>query len=700
MRAMINKTIVQRLCALLMVFSLAIGQCYVVFADEGGGPSLTVGGDGVYEVEPGKDNRITIQIKNKGTGVADNVSVDAKISGTDPLRVKMQGGGNTGSIGQNGYKDLTMTVTFDGEVDEASYAVTLNYTYSNKSGTNTYTGTDTIYLKVKGFSGETQSTFEGMALTPATLNPGSSANLTGKIVNTGSKDMYDVEISLTNLASDKISLSGGFSSKTVAKIISGQSTTFDFPLVASADMAAGNYPVTLNLKYKDAYNKEIEKTQDYYVNVGGIAGQKALLEIRNMSEPQGVYDVNQNFTVTFDLHNNGLVAAKDVIVTAEALDTSAVVPKSSSVKTISSLQPGSSTGLSFTFASTAASKTQNYPIQFTVEYTSGGTAVTTLKQFAGANVTNPDDDENESKPKIIVSNYVCDPIIVMAGQEFDLNMTLLNTHREKGVKNIKMFLTLAEETSSEDEKSGNIFTPVNSSNTFYFDAIPSKGTVEKALRLYVVPGAQPKTYTLTVNFEYEDNTGKEYTAQELLGINVEQVTEMQVDEFAVPEMIEMYSPVTISFGYYNTGKVTLNNVMIKVEGEVDCDYRSTYIGNMDPGDSDYFETSFSPNTPGEVPVAIVISYENAAGEAQEIRRELSLNVMEPMMPEEGEMEPENPPMDMKKAGITALLLVILAAGLLIFIKKQKGESSDTFAESIGDDDDDDDDDDDKEGMSI
>src|SRR5699024_4705217 len=120
----------------------------------------------------------------------------------------------------------------------------------------------------------------------------------------------------------------------------------------------------------------------------------------------------------------------------------------------------------------------------------------------------------------------------------DLNLSLLNTHREKGVKNIKMFLTLAEETSSETEKSGNIFTPVNSSNTFYFDAIAPKGTAEKQLRLYVVPNAQPKTYTLTVNFEYEDAEGKEYTATELLGINVKQVTELSIDDFALPEMVE------------------------------------------------------------------------------------------------------------------------------------------------------------------
>ena len=475
-------------------------------------------------------------------------------------------------------------------------------------------------------------------------------------------------------------------------------------------MAAGNYPVTIKLKYQDEFGKAYEKTQQFYVNVGGVAGKKADLEIRNMKEPGGTYGVNQNFTVSFDLYNAGETTAKSIAVTAEA---AAVVPKSASRKTVKELAPGASVPFSFQFAGTSSSTSQNYAIQFTVEYTSGGSATTTFKQYAGVNVSNPDkDDENESKPKIIVSNYVSDPLIVMAGDEFDLTMTLMNTHKEKAVKNIKMFLTLAEETSSETEKSGNIFTPVNSSNTFYFDSIGPKSTVDKSLRLYVVPDAQPKTYTLTVNFEYEDGNGKEYTAQELLGINVKQVTQLQIDEFSIPEMVEVYQPVSVSFSYYNTGKVTLNNVMIKVEGDVDCQNKSTYIGNMESGNSEYFETTFSAMQPGETPVTIIVSYEDPSGETVEERRGLMLNAMEPMMPEDMEGEPENPPLDMGQIAKYIGILAVLGAGLVFFMKKQKEEpkrnaesmNSDDFEDDDEDDDFDDEaleeDENDKEGMPL
>ncbi|WP_304507421.1 COG1361 S-layer family protein [Anaerotignum sp.] len=701
---MMGKRLFQRVFTAVMILSMVLGQTAVALADDisdSGSPRIIVAGDTVAEVEAGKENRFTFQVKNKGASAADSVYINAKKNATDPFRVSIKGGGDVGSIGANGYTNVTLIVNVNGEVKESSYPVTLDITYTNANG-SAFSSSETVYLKMEGFDDEPSFKLDSMKLSPESMSPGSSANLNGKILNNGEQEMLDVDISLSNLETDKISLSSGFSSKHYASIPAGGSADFAFSLVASADMAAGNYPVNIKLNFKDEFGKSVEKEMAYYVNVGGIAGQKSQLEIRNMKEPSGVYDVNQNFTISFDLYNSGKIAAKNIVVTAEAVDSSAVVPKSASVKTISELAPGATTTLSYTFAGTAASKSQNYAIQFTTEYTSGGTAVSSFKQFAGVNVSNPDsDEENSSKPKLIVSNYACDPLIVMAGHEFDLNMEILNTHASKGVKNIKMFLTLAEETSSESEKSGNIFTPVKSSNTFYFDAIGPKSTAQKQLRLYVVPEAQPKTYTLTVNFEYEDSAGKEYTATELLGINVKQVTELQVDDFAMPDTVEMYSPVTVSFGYYNTGKVTLSNVMVKLEGDVDCQNKNTYIGNMDSGAGEYYETSFTPNNSGEVPVSIVISYEDATGEVKEDRRDFVLNVMEPMMPEDMEDMDATPPMDMKKVMISIALLALIGMGLFVFVRRQKQDPPSNFAESVDDlDEDDDEDDDDREDMSL
>ncbi len=699
--------ILQRGLAWLLTAVLLSGIPMVVHAAKDddfsvGLPQLVVAGDGVYTVEAGKENLIKLSIKNKGSASANNVVVRAKSGDAmPPFKLNFRDGENVGSLGANSYKDLNLYVTMDDFPDKESYPITITYDCTNGGG-----GTDTIYVKVKGYEREPSYLFDQVKMTPESITPGQNAVLSGTITNNGGQEMLQAQLFLDQLKTEGISLAGGFSAVQFGKLKIGQSASFSFPIVANKDMEAGNYPITLKLKYQDGAGKEYEKTQDYYVNVGGKNGQSPDLMVRKMKEPSGIYDVNQNFPVHFELYNAGNVVARNVVITAEGLDPAAVVPKSTSVRNIATLAPGESVPVTFSFAATNQASSQNYAIQFGVEYTTGVDKTHTFKQFAGVNIKNSlkdkkeaeeqaaedDKDKKTSKPKIIISKYVCDPLIVMAGEEFDLNLTLLNTHKVKNVQNIKMFLTLAEETSSETEKSGNIFTPVNSSNTYYFDSIAPKHTVDKKLRLYVVPEAQPKTYTLTVNFEYEDAKGNEYTATELLGINVKQVSELSVEQVTLPDTIEQYMPMVVTLNYYNTGKVALNNVMFRVEGNIDCEQKTTYVGNMEPGASDVYETTLIPNELGEIPVTIIASYEDASGELVEEKREFVLNVTEPVM-DESDMPMDETPAPIPKKLIIGLVVVavVVGVGAFIIVKKRKQKKADAFIEAVNEDD--------EEGMS-
>ena len=100
-----SKKWLRRLFAVGMALSLLAGQCVTGFADEGD-PSIVVSGDNVFEVEAGKTSKISLQIKNKGAGTAENVHIQAKsAAGITPYRIIVQGGGDLGDIGSNGYKN-------------------------------------------------------------------------------------------------------------------------------------------------------------------------------------------------------------------------------------------------------------------------------------------------------------------------------------------------------------------------------------------------------------------------------------------------------------------------------------------------------------------------------------------------------------------------------------------------------------------
>ena len=251
-----------------------------------------------------------------------------------------------------------------------------------------------------------------------------------------------------------------------------------------------------------------------------------------------------------------------------------------------------------------------------------------------------------------------------------------------------MFLTLAEETSSESTKTGNIFTPVDSSNTFYFDSIPTKGTVQKKMRLYTVPSAQPKTYTLTVNFEYEDELGNEYTSTELLGINVKQSAKIETSDIMFPETNDISMPLSAYFDIYNTGKVTLSNMKVTIEGDVSTQSSSMYLGNCEQGDSVSYDGSFTLMNIGENNFKITITGEEPSGDILTYEKEFTVTGTEPMpMDDEmmGGMPPEEEGPNKVLIGAIIGVVVVIGVVVIILVKKNKRKK----AELLLDDDDDD-----------
>jgi hypothetical protein len=184
--------------------------------------------------------------------------------------------------------------------------------------------------------------------------------------------------------------------------------------------------------------------------------------------------------------------------------------------------------------------------------------------------------------------------------------------------------------------------------------------------------------------------GNEFTATELLGINVKQVSELEIDEFELPSDVEQGMPVSVSFNYYNKGKVTLNNVMIRIEGDVESSTKNTYVGNMESGSGEYYEGEFYANTIGEVPVSIVITYDDPSGETQEVRRDFTINVTEPFVPDDmgGDMDtPSQASLGTKaKVGIIVAIIVVIAGiGGAAFIKRKRRLKEEAFLAADNDD---------------
>ncbi|MDR3092172.1 MAG: hypothetical protein LBU36_08335 [Clostridiales bacterium] len=604
-----------------------------------------------------------ISIKNVGTDLAFNVVTQIELPSGSPFSAKfINNDGYFTSIGASSTQKLRMQIDPDPNATAGTYPLTLNYTYLDEKNVEKKE-TDTLYIKIERILSASTVSLYDFKTDKENLAAGDVFKLSARLENMSSSVVNDVQVSPDGLKSGEVYLAGSGGSAYFKTMSRNESQTVSFSIKIADKAKYGTYPITFKVSYKDQQNKDQEGAYTYYVTIssGSSGADAAGLRVGAVSYPTKTVSVGEDFTVTLPLINSGKEAAQNIKITANAGGAGAatggdggVVPKSADTQVITSLAPGASDSVSFTFAATSAAKSQNYTIGFSIEYETGRVndddtkEKETFSQYAGVNVYNPNGGDGKTNvPKIIVSKYSADPVIVSAGKNFDLSITFMNTHADKEIRNIKAYFTAEDTTTSSTGNTssrGSVFTPVNASNTFYIDKIPPKGEAEEKITFYTVPDADPKNYILKINFDYEDADGNPYQSVEQVGVNVKQTTKFEMGDVNIQEYGSVGQPVPISFEFYNTGKVTLSNLIIKIEGDFDVSNTSSYYSNFEPGKSDSYDMSFTPSSAGDKDGKIVISYQDDSGEQITEFKEFKISVSE-AAPEDdmGGMEAPPPP---------------------------------------------------------
>jgi len=624
-----------------------------------------------------------LTLKNIGAGDASNILVQADIPSGTPLVVYFTNNSNLiRSISQNRTATAALKIEFDQAAESGTYAIPLRYTYFDADN-NEITDTDTFYIKldVPAAASESFVVISDFSSNKNILSAGDVFALEAVLQNSGGGTARNIQVTLDNLAPDGVYLEHSTGSVYIAELSKGGKKSVPFNLKAADKAKTGTYPIAFKLTWQNEKGEPKESVYTYYAVVSGADEESAAdmkIKAGQVVCPTRNLFPGEDFTVVLPITN---IAGEPVSVTiaADAGAEGAVVPRSADKVVINNLEPGQTQELSFSFMATSKSESRNYAIGFTVSYDTGvgeDKKTTSFSQYAGVNVKNPEadkkeeDEEKKSMPKIIISRYEADPIVVRAGENFDLTIAFLNTHSEKTIKNIKAYLTSVNETA--ENKRGSVFTPVNASNTFYIDEIAPKAETERHMTFYTVPDAEPRNYIINVNFEYEDADGTEYKATEEFGINVKQITKIDTGDINIPTEGFIGTPVSVYFDFYNTGKVTLSNLMIKIEGEFDTSITSSYYSNFQPGAYDSYDMSFTPNEPGEKTGRIVISYQDEAGEEVNVYKDFTMNVMDmgggAEMADPGIMMGRPQPEEQRAAGFfTSPVFIISAAALVVII---------------------------------
>lgn len=580
-------------------------------------------------VMAGTTTEITVPILNNSSYKATKISISPQLSGEDKFPIEVERLIYTELIDkiekEGGRGEVTFKFKIKPTAIEGVYPIELKMEYENEFQ-DTFSSSDKIYIKVQNTNTVPRLIISNTSTSSGIVKQGQQFNLDIKIQNLGSMDAKDVKVYLKGLKSDGIFHFGTADLKYIPQIKGRESQNITYTLQSSNDISEGNHELGLKIEYVDALNKVYTEESQVFLPVKEDKDAKErspFISFANVAAPTGKMGINEDFTVAMDVKNTGGGTARNVkIVLASDKE---IIPKTLGTQAIPKLEKGQSHRISFTLSATSEAVTKNYPIAINVEYEEidkDKTLKHNAVQYVGAYVENLE-KQNEGKnsksvPKIILQQYSVDPSDVKAGQNVQVSMVFLNTSRTRAVENIKINLV------SED----GTFTAVNGSNTIYIEKVEPQGIMNRTVTLNVKPDAAAKVYPLSVNFEYEDTTGNPFTAKESISIPVNQPLRLTLGQVNVSPEVFVGQPFAIDLEFYNMGKSTVSNLMIKLEGEFKSENSSMYVGNMEAGKSEIFDATIIPDKAGEAKGKVVFTFEDQSGKPMEMVKEVTFNAVE------------------------------------------------------------------------
>lgn len=444
----------------------------------------------------------------------------------------------------------------------------------------------------------------------------------------------------------------------------------------AGDANLGDYKMTLRIDYKDengnTYNSssvtrpikiDLGKTKaemlinDVDISSGGNGRYNATVTYQNMGEKEA-----SNLTVNFNGGNNYLV-----------VDTS-------SKKHLGDVAGKKNGSVTFLIEEKDEIDDETATLEFTFEDENKTTTSQAIQIYLG---TGGASGSAGKTPWVIVNKYTLSSEQVFAGNRVVLSLYIQNTN-PKDVKNLKLSLGVIK--VEDDKVGGTVFSPVNSSNTFFIEEISGRSVIRKDIELFVDPNASAKTYIVPLEIVYEDERGKQLAAEELINIPVIQNAMLEILSVEYPKESPLGEMINITSEFVNVGKVDLSNFRVNIEGDFEKDNALYYVGNLETGLSDYYQGRVIPNEEGPLEGKVVYTYLDAGNEEVRIEKDFEINVtpMMEMEPMPGDMDGEFPGgpgfEEPKKTNWLLILLglVILVQGLAIFKMKRKKSEEDFY----------------------
>ena len=216
------------------------------------------------------------------------------------------------------------------------------------------------------------------------------------------------------------------------------------------------------------------------------------------------------------------------------------------------------------------------------------------------------------------------------------------------------------------------------SSSHAVNSLPANQTMELKLRMSARAGVDQRSYSITINEQYDSPEFKNATDKVTVDIPVKQVARMNVGSFDInPDTISVGDDSNVTFQINNTGKVVLYNLMAKFSAD-SIKENEAYVGNIKPGESGNVDVNLTGKavTSDDGKINLTISYEDENGNVTEETKDFILNVIEAAEEETDITEPDIVDSESNHFNIVPFIIagaVVAAVILIVVLKKRKNK---------------------------
>lgn len=585
----------KRILSMLMIVTI-IGSLQVAAAT---GPVLKITDVSEKVFESNEEHEITLTIENVGSGYAEDISMaltpedDSPIIMTEAISYKY-----LDVLNPNVPMEVTFSFMVESGADPGVYNMTVNGSFVDNDGK------DDAYeesFAIEVIEGDQEVEFEIVTADGVSIAADTEETIGFVIENKGLGEAKDVTVEFGDNNAVGIYATGD-KDRYLASLSSFNTVNFQMAIAVDEDVS-GYIPIEFDVTY-DSGITYVTETVTTYVYVEDSSDASVIIRSISKSASNIVPDQSVTFTVVIENTSDVTAAYVEVAVSQEE----EVVPSSQSVFVIDALPGGATETLKFTLQATDSAESQNYPIEFTVEV-----GDETISQYSGIYITNDDDDDDDvvSQPRIVVTDFNISSDKIFVGDTFDIDFDVLNTSNIKDIRNVKVVID-----------SSNSFMPLNQSNSYFVGDLEMEALSTISMPMKVFANADGGSYSLVINFEYEDMDGEFYEDSEIITIPVYEKVELTVSDVSVGSTLD--NGYTLEVDFYNTGKVDITNMMVDLEGDFQSANSNYYVGDFSTGRTDVYDVEIMGTMPDTITGTIIFTYDDTFGDEETFIKEFTI----------------------------------------------------------------------------